>query len=384
MSQHSQVCLTVINAHPADYVYSLSITVDTTTPRTPEFPAPFQSLLDLFKAVSKLSVPTGRGVEVIRDPLADYLVLIQGVQNLQGDDSSAIQAAKASDQAEVLSDVDASPPTSGYRRAQLFLRDSLKADSFHFNDPKLEEHLAAAVASARTGVKSSALDETTKQLHLTVIDGLEALIAVLLAEREHLRESFTSPGKLTICGEVGAGPTAMALNITPKDGGYGSARDTIVRLDIVVRPPYPRSTVSIHPVAIAAISTNVPEFAVDNGTLRAPVSDGVAYRVGAFLNINLASFGPDRVLGAGLGAGVGVFTQPGIISDLFLGTVLSYRDAIRVGFGVGLSAFPHSVKGVAVGSPFPPDAGKLDDLVENKMKQSLQLLLVLPGFKFGR
>ena len=35
LPQKSQVCLTIVNAHPADYTYGLSLTVDTVTPKLP-------------------------------------------------------------------------------------------------------------------------------------------------------------------------------------------------------------------------------------------------------------------------------------------------------------------------------------------------------------
>ena len=416
MPTGSQVCVTVLNAHPVNYTYALGVAIDTTRATVPALSSPLTALVGRFKSDEKGG---GKGLFGLREPdravdipLPPELRLVSdlgsAVRTLADDIKVVVGAAEASDDPEALAAIDAQGPAlvAGYRTAQAAIQaQSDAAGRFRSGTEKLTayfEKLAATTTeninkgkdslkleATKDSAGSDALPtrlasiETETKLLLVIKDALLDQGKDLAVKAGNLATAFSAKGRVELCGKVGNGPTTVTLKIAPKDGGFGRGRDAkeAVNQEIILRPPYGRETVSVHPVALVALAGSVPQFQVENGTLIGPRDDDLAYRIGAAVNINLFNFGPDGVGGFGIVLGAGIVANSEIISDLFVGPVISLRDIVRIGLGVGASRFPNRVKGMTVGQPFDATTGKLEDLVETSMRRSYQLIFVLPGIK---
>jgi hypothetical protein len=424
----SQVCVTVLNAHPVNYTYALGVAIDTTRPTVPALSAPFTALAGHFKrtergsdqsAVAKLfqemyNISAFKASEERPDakaapelsPVSD---LGTAVRDLAEEVEAVETVAKASDDPEGLTAIDAQGAAlvTGYRTVLAAIQAKPDgAGRFRSGKEKLTGHFEKLAAAATEKINKAKETQTTqaRTAHAAESDALRNRLAEIEKEAKllliikdalldqgkelatkagSLTTAFSAKGRVELCGKVGNGPTTVTLKIAPRDGGFGSGRDVkeAVSQEIILRPPYERETVSIHPIALVAMAGSVPQFQVENGTLTGPRDDDLAYRIGAAVNVNLFSFGPDGMGGFGIALGAGLVASSEVVSDLFVGPVVSLRDVVRIGIGVGASRFPSKVKGMTVGQPFDANAGKLEDLIETSMRRSYQLIFVLPGIK---
>lgn len=374
----TEYCVVVVNSHPLNYAYSLTATVDTTTPR-----------YDLSQPVGVLSALIARGAPdgppVAADPApgSDALSLntlswyLEAVDLLRADLEAARAALRASDRPEAIPELELAPErvTGGLRSAQARIR-ALPAGEGRFNDPHLQETLDAWRRRALGMVAGDTKLEAVAKLVADEGDQLARDI-------QQLESSVLGIAPITrVCEKVGAGPTTFKLTIAKK-GTSGSATREVgdqISLMAVARPPYERPRLAVHPIAFMTTGFNVPDFRIVDGKLRGDREYATDVRVGAMVNFHLFSFAEDRQGAVGLGLGVGTGGEENLLTDLFLGPVFSFRDNVRLGLGIGSSEFPRRVRGGVVGEPFTA-SGELDELIEKERTLALQLVFVLPGLK---
>lgn len=386
----TKVCITVVNGHPINYSYSLNAAVDTSSPKLPDLSTQETLLAGLLGIIDKTKGASGdRGVilpgrdsaktaAVAKSELPKIKGYLELLDTLAKELSSAKAIIKRSDNPESLTQL-ATPELmhgGGFRWAKDTLA-LLSTSPGHFNDDKLDVRLTAWNDTVKLAIGS---DVEMGAL----VQALDAYSKKLLSERNQLRSTFKdATDQPVVCGEVGKGMTTFELQISKKDTALATKR-TVGKTDLLhieARTPYERSTIGIHPIAFAALASNVPEFAVSDGILLGPPHDAEAYRVGALINLNLANFGPDDALGVGFGLGIGTGGEKKVLSDFFLGAIVSLYDSVRFGAGFGRSAFPSSVEGGVVGQAFNLNGKKLEDLVHTDLKSAFHIIFVLPGLK---
>lgn len=378
LRQGSKVCVRVINAHPINYGYSITADVDTSGPKLPDMSQVVALLVPTVNRKGLTPPPTSGDNKLWVAPPQSYQNVawyINHLTTLTTEVDTARQFVKASDVPEQLSEVENySAATSGFRRAHKKLSTGFRTAPGHLGDPNLKKTLQTWADSA----KKLAANDTALILLTEALRGYGDRIASDFAA---LKASIEQDAIQETCGKVGTGPTTLALSIARKDTSAAKNRtvgDSLIT--IVARPPYDRPLVSVHPVGFATMSDDVPDFRVDeNGILRGEPDDDVSGRIGVAVNVNLLNFGPSDEVGLGLALGVGAGGGDKVLSDVFIGPVVSAWDAVRVGLGYGFSAFPKRVKGGTVDQPLNLEGQELDDLIESSFRGAFHIVFVLPG-----
>lgn len=376
-AEGTEYCVVIVNSHPLNYAYSLTATVDTTTPR-----------YDLSQPTGILSALITRGAPgappIAADPSAGAVLSLHtlewylgSVDSLRTDLEAARAALRAADRPEPISELElpAERMTAGLRNAQSRIR-TLPASEGRFNDPQLQQTLNAWRQRALTMVAG---DPKLQAVAKLVADEGDQLARDI----QQLKSSISAVTPTTrVCEKVGAGPTTFKLTVAKKNTSGSVTREVgdQISLTAVARPPYQRPRLAVHPIAFMATGFNVPDFRVVDGKLRGDREYETDVRVGAMVNFHLFSFAEDRQGALGLGLGFGTGGEENVLTDLFFGPVFSFRDNVRLGLGIGSSEFPRRVRGAVVGEPFTA-SGELKDLIEEEGTFAIQLVFVLPGLK---
>lgn len=393
LPQGSEVCVVVANAHPVNYRYSLDAVVDTTKPELPDVSKITAFLAGLpgysqpaapapaAPGMIKSSASAVRGKIAVPDKALNDL--IDSLAVLRVELTSAQDAAAASDTPESFEQY--SSGTGGFHEAVRTIRE-LSKEPFHFNDPKLSEHNAEQLKAARAWAGA----DTKRGI---IVDALAASAALFISTRDKLRSDYspTVDARPRYCKTIAKGRNTIKLAIA-KSAGAGQ-RDTYAKddktpsfVEINVESKYQRKIASLDPLTLAAFSRSVPVFAIRNDTLRIDrTGDPTNVRPGVMLSLNPYALGAAEnwVLGFGLGVG---YSSKDVISDLILGTTLSYQNLVRVGVGLGKSSQPESVKGAVVNQHIPANFGALKDAIETGKlnSRSWYLLMTIPGLSLGK
>ena len=390
----SEVCVTVQNAHPVNYKYSLNAIVDSTEPSLPDLSKFTALLLKLPAKVGKTgpeiqllrnqgdslsSIPgllafrETSSVSAVEDPVTAYY---KALRTLSGDIARADSAAIASDTPEP---VDGSTPgQAGFGYGQTAIA-ALSREKYQFNDPKLKDNFAELYKKAK--------DAATTPNDKILADALGGYADILIAERDKLSASFApdAKGSPRLCKAVAVGKNSIRLSIakTVKSGQRdttGGEGKTPQYFSVEVQSRFQRKIVSIDPLTLGVLTWNVPRFEIDADTLGAPLENPTLARPGIMLSLNPANWGlaDDWGLGIGLGLGLG---SSDLVTDVLMGLTVSYRSIIRIGVGYGRSRQPDRVRGLKVGQKLPANFGKLEDAVESKQfgKDAIYFLVALPG-----
>ena len=392
----ADVCVSVANPHPVNYRYSLDAVVDTFKADLPDLSvlkgfieklpgyvekdATKQTALRMFLKRSVDSV--AREEPPKDDPNEKLRVLFVALRSLSDEVDTAKSAAEQSDIPEAFDKRDGSD--GGFRAAVKRIT-GLPKDKFHFNDPKLKENFDEELKKAREWA-----DTNTSRKILAA--GLAASTTLLLTARDKLRTDYSASGSemTRLCKAVAAGRNTITLAIA-KAGDAGK-RDTYAKDDkgtppvqIVVDSRYQRKFATLDALTLGVFASDVPKFGIHDDTLRIDErEDPTNARPALLLNMNVWNFGPADMFGLGFGPGVG-FSGKNIVSDLFGGVTLSFRDILRFGAGVGRSSQPKSVKGAEVNKHIPENFGAIADAIENGSLNSKAwyLLLTIPGLSLG-
>ena len=385
----AEVCVIIANAHPVNYRYSLDAIVDTTKEPLPDVSAITAFLIrlpgyvqpDATKQAPVRSLITSPGTHTealaadVLDPRLE--TLIKSLAILRDEVKLADGAAKASDAPGALTDRDSDKV--GFRAAVTAIGSLPDAD-LHFNDSKLAERHAAELKKVREWAG-------TIDARLVIADALAASSALLISTRDRLRSDYSdnAASSLRLCKPVAVGRNIFRLQIaktttTGSRAVYAKDEKT-APFEIEVGSKYERKVVSLDALTVAVSSRDVPVFAIRNDSLVVrSVSNPTSVRPGVMLSMNPFAFGDadDWILGGGIGIG---YSSKDVISDLLVGLTFSYRNAVRVGVGLGKSNQPEKVKGVEVGQRIPANFGDLKDAIENGTlnARAWYMIVTLPG-----
>ena len=256
--------------------------------------------------------------------------------------------------------------------------DALPKAQYHFNDPKLREHLAEALKSAHPYGQVSPENRI-------LVDALASASELLVNTRDKLRSDYatTVRSRPKICKAIAAGRNTVSL-VIQKTTETGS-RDTFDKGEkdaptIEATSRYSRKVVSLDVVTLGVLANDVRAFEIRNDTLRSEVRDPTLARPGLMLSLNPHTLDDAGNWGVGVGVGIG-FSSKDVVSDLYFAGTLSFRETVRVGAGFGRSLQPELVKGARLNERIPNDFGRLDEAIQNGNlnSNSWYFVLTIPG-----
>jgi len=352
----SEVCVRVLNANPARYSYMLNAEVDTSTPKLPQLPSGLaEGITSIAEAYS--STARSRNIPAVNDSLIRFADLLDSLAfDLLRADSIVTDADSPELLAEVLA---AAQSPVGFRHAKVKLA-QLQGVRGRFNDRKLSETIGTWASAARRVAQGN-------PVAMQFATALGAFGETLISRRDAIQASYiTTSAEVRTCAKVGNGNTTITLKVARRDST--AIRDTGSQyFTTVVKPTYERGTVEITAAAFMGIATGISSFSVVNDTVRETRGSVFPVRVGAVFLYNAVRFGSQGEGALGIGLGFGFLGEKKALSDVFGTGVLSYRDMFRIGFGLGRSTVAGRLKAPAsIGAPLPPNAGKLEDLVESR------------------
>jgi hypothetical protein len=394
VSPGDTLCFELLNGHPVFYSYGVDRVVDSTAitiPSVTTFASVITGLIPQVTGTTKsslLSTLREMSDEVEMTDLEEALDVqlswheeyIKSVADLEAELEVAKTAIAQSDQPELLPSLLVPAPSpqegAGYRTAQETIL-ALGRGEGHFNSPSLRADLQAYYDSAVARMNRSA----TKNPQL--LAALKTHADALLSTRDAYLAAYGSKNSPRVirCSGAGSGLTTATLRISRRDS-TATVRDTGAVVKIQMIPRFERPTVELVPLVFGAMARDVPEFSLVRDTVRVTRDDGWAIRPGAMMLGNLLDFGPRQEISLGAGLGFGLGGDNKIISDILVGPMLSYREMFRVGVATGMARFPSTLRAPAeIGRPLPPDAGKLDDLTQTRLRRATFLVFILPGIK---
>ena len=181
---------------------------------------------------------------------------------------------------------------------------------------------------------------------------------------------------------VGDKKATITLKITELKNAKGKrvVNSDNPMISVTVVPNYQRPVLEVIPLALITYANDVPSFAAKDSIVVEEQGDGFRFRAGGMLLYNVATFGQLKRGSIGFGIGFAISGQDKQLENLFLGTLLSYGDVLRMGFGIGFAQYPHKLNPPAsIGSPLPPDLSDLEELIENNRKLSVFFNLSVAG-----
>ena len=296
-----------------------------------------------------------------------------GTLDVRSDVRKALAAIAASDTPESKNELDG-VSAHGFAAARQAIAE-LNKDPGRFNDPSLSASLTSLMndEASKAGIDRKA-DVTTY-----LLSGITALNTQLVHAVGDIRTSFMSTTFKPLCDTVGADPVRFVLRASVRDTAQGRvrARDSVAA---VVIPIFQRPSIEVSPIGLSIYAANVPKFAVESGKITKSSGDDFTYRAGAQLTINLVDFQPDHAVGAGVGLVFGALGAKRAISELMIGPVISYRDAIRIGVAWGTSQLPDALKnGVASGDPLPGNVANISDIVATRGRSAFAITFAFSG-----
>lgn len=151
-------------------------------------------------------------------------------------------------------------------------------------------------------------------------------------------------------------------------------------------PYYKRATLELVPVANFIFSRNVREFYLENNIIQNRLKPKTTVSPGVVLNINFANFGETKEMSVGIGPGYKFNSKGDGFENFYLSTLLSYKNFLRIGLGVGFAQFPmYELKGGGkVGQPLPTNISNLNDLIEYEEKASGFLTIAFTGLNLSK
>lgn len=400
----AEVCVVVVNAHPANYAYAMGAVIDTTGARLPDV-STFNTFINAlptvaaigkaFSAASLLPTDTAArtlamkltgvsdtgSVRVQGAPLARLDTLLGAFKTLADEVTKATEAADKSDSPGTYRE-GTRTTTGGFREAVESIA-ALPKEKLHFNDPKLKDNLQALVTEAKREAEQAGADSKMRD----IVTGLAGYAELLLVKRDQLKSAYASTASAAprICKTVVEGKNTFSLTIAKK--GETGERDVTPKdskggdfFTLEVQSRFERKVVSVDPLSLMVLTWNVPQFQVQGDTLLAPSTNPTLARPGLMLSINPVSWGTNGDWGFGIGLGLGVSTS-NAVTDALAGATVTFRNSIRFGVGYGRSKQHESVKGAVVGQPLPANLGKLEDAVQSGglTKDAVYFLITVPG-----
>ena len=151
-------------------------------------------------------------------------------------------------------------------------------------------------------------------------------------------------------------------------------------------PYYKRATLELVPVANFIFSNSVREFYLENNIVQNRLKPKTTVTAGIVLNVNFANFGESKEMSVGIGPGYKFNSAGDAFENFYLSALFSYRNLLRIGFGLGFAQFPtEELKGGGkVGEPLPANVSNLNDLLQFEEKPSAFLTISFTGLNLTK
>lgn len=380
----SRLCFDVQNALSARYIYDVKTVVDTTPPKLPDFSLIATALQALFPTTNtKVLVPKTVGgktflmleptssKEIEKPWHANYADSLGSI--IKGIDS-ATKLVNEADIPEDLAEINLAARTrsTGLGAVQRELL-ALPGDEARIWSPRLAEDLEGwyKLYAPRTGADGM------------ILESLHSLGKQLLAASKTLRTNYLDATSISrTCDTVRTGVNTLTLIASARDTTRANVRTLKNIAHITVEPPFDRKAITMSPMAMFAMVDDVPHFIIgsDSTVRRDPQHESIT-RIGTAVHLNAWQFREDHswVVGPMLGIGFGTGNDKKLLADLMVGATLGYRDAIRVGFGLGQTRVPDYIKSPAAEGTRLPAGTLLNDVVGTNMRQTKYIVLTLNG-----
>lgn len=161
------------------------------------------------------------------------------------------------------------------------------------------------------------------------------------------------------------------------------SRDLIDDELATVSPRYHRATLELVPVANVIYYGNRQKFIIDNDIVRSAPDDGFTFKVGTMLLYNVSSFGKYGEGAVSIGLGYNI-PKKGVLDNLYLGSLISYKNIFRIGLGIGFNSYPAGLKdGAKVDQPLPANISNIDDVIDYQRKIAGFITISVSGLSLG-
>jgi hypothetical protein len=370
MSQDDILTVEVINANTLLYSYSLKfekVNIESEDKAITDLLATFNTII-----AARAGAFTGTAAAT-----DDYK---KAINLLITDINTAKKIIIDSDSPELQEDALQLRHTKGLRKALDDLK-ALPTAQYRFNNTNLLNDLNTLSDKAK-------LDDVEKQAFKI----LNSSLVEKVNEIKKQTKSYTIETEWKNEFKVTESSTKITLAITKIDKTNNLlTRDGIdekgFQLELgTIIPYYKRATLEIVPVANFIFSNNVREFYIENSLVQNRSISKTTTNAGVILNINIARFGPTKEMSVGVGPGYKFNSNGNAFEHFYLSTLLSYKNYIRIGLGLGLAQFPTEElqSGVKVGEPLPANISNLNDLLNFREKPSAFLTIAFTGLNLGK
>lgn len=370
ISQGDLLTVEVVNANTLLYNYNLkyeNITVESED----------KAITDLLTTFNTIIAARTAGFKATAAATDEYK---NAINLLIKDINKAKKYILESDAPELPDDALNLRHTKGLRKALDDLR-ALPTAQYQFNNTNLLNDLNALSDKAK-------LDEVEQQAFKI----LNSSLVEKVNEIKKQTKLYTLETEWNNEFKVTDSSTKVTLVITKIDKTNSSltrdgSEEKEFQLELgTITPYYKRATLELVPVANFIFSNNVREFYIENSIVQIRSKRNITTNAGVVLNINIAHFGPTKEISVGIGPGYKFNSKGDAFENLYLSTLLSYKNYLRIGFGFGLAQFPiEELKGgVKVGQSLPTNISNLNDLLNFEEKPSAFLTIAFTGLNLSK
>ena len=189
----------------------------------------------------------------------------------------------------------------------------------------------------------------------------------------------TAPEIITFDFEIKDVPEKFEITAKSKSNPKGSRDSLLVTLTVV---PYEAKVAELVTFASGIYATDISNYSLSNNVIVERKNDDFSFKPSMMLSLNIARFGEFKQSTVGIGPVFAI--SKNITFDNFgLAAIISFKNVIRVGAGIGVQQYPSLLKDNAlVGSALPAGVTKIDDVIENKGKLAFMFHIMIPGLGF--
>ena len=368
MRQGESITVKVINPNPILYSYGLKY--ETITMESDD-----KAITDLLTTFNTI-ISTRTGAAAFTTITNDYK---NAINNIINDINDVKKYICQSDKPELPEEALKYSRTGGFRFA-LDKIEGMPSSQFRFNNSTLLSDLNNL--SDKAGI-----DEVEKE-------AFKILNSSLVEKVNQLKKQTSIQSTQTIWQKefkVSDSAQKITIIISQLDKSNntlmrdGNGKDFELEIGTVI-PYYKRSVLELVPVANFIFSKDVREFYLDNNIVQARMKATTTTNAGVVLNVNLARFGEAKEMSVGVGPGYKFNSTGNAFENLYLSTLFSYKNFLRIGFGFGFAQFPKDElkNGVKIGQALPSNISNINDLLQYEEKPSAFLSISFTGLNLTK
>ena len=368
MRQGESITVKVINPNPILYSYGLKY--ETITMESDD-----KAITDLLTTFNTI-ISTRTGAAAFTTITNDYK---NAINNIINDINDVKKYICQSDKPELPEEALKYSRTGGFRFA-LDKIEGMPSSQFRFNNSTLLSDLNNL--SDKAGI-----DEVEKE-------AFKILNSSLVEKVNQLKKQTSIQSTQTIWQQefkVSDSAQKITIIISQLDKSNntlmrdGNGKDFELEIGTVI-PYYKRSVLELVPVANFIFSKDVREFYLDNNIVQARMKATTTTNAGVVLNVNLARFGEAKEMSVGVGPGYKFNSTGNAFENLYLSTLFSYKNFLRIGFGFGFAQFPKDElkNGVKIGQALPSNISNINDLLQYEEKPSAFLSISFTGLNLTK